>query len=246
MTPRHETPEVTLSPPWSGKDLGLAAKLGIAPANSRDDSVWQLVRGIGGLSLHAPRSAGGMALELSLRHGPLAQRLRSARKTDSLPRAFGLPRRTTPPTVVDAMAGLCRDAMVLAKLGCQVTAIERVPALAMLAAAAIDGSELGTRLSVQTGDAETWLAGLSPEQAPEVVYLDPMFAESGKAQVKKDMQVCRALAGPPDDTAPLFALAKQVARERVVVKRHPDLPPLGPGVSFAVEGERVRFDVYLR
>jgi len=144
------------------------------------------------------------------------------------------------------MAGLCRDAMVLAKLGCQVTAIERVPALAMLAAAAIDGSELGTRLSVQTGDAETWLAGLSPEQAPEVVYLDPMFAESGKAQVKKDMQVCRALAGPPDDTAPLFALAKQVARERVVVKRHPDLPPLGPGVSFAVEGERVRFDVYLR
>jgi 16S rRNA (guanine1516-N2)-methyltransferase len=187
-----------------------------------------------------------MALELSTRRGPLAQRLRSARKTDALPRALGMPRRPTPPTVVDATAGLCRDAMVLARLGCQVTAIERIPALAMLAAALLEGSELGTRLTIQTGDAEVWLAGLSPEQAPAVVYLDPMFAEGGKAQVKKDMQICRALAGPPDDLTGLFAVAKSVATERVVVKRHPDLPPLAPGVSFTVDGERVRFDVYLR
>jgi hypothetical protein len=43
----------------------------------------------------------------------------------------------------------------------------------------------------------------------------------------------------------LFAAARAAARERVVVKRDAKAPPLAPGPSFAVDGERVRFDVYL-
>ncbi len=157
-----------------------------------------------------------------------------------------MPRQKVPPTVVDATAGLCRDAMVLAHLGCQVTAIERLPALAMLAGNAIANAGLADRLRILAADAVVWLRALPPDQAPAVVYLDPMFAEEGRAQVKKDMQVCRALAGPPDPPEALFAAARAVARERVVVKRHPNLPPLAEGVSFTVGGERVRFDVYLR
>lgn len=136
--------------------------------------------------------------------------------------------------------------MVLAHLGCQVIAIERVPALAMLAKNAIASSGLADRLQIVAADAVAWLQALPPAEAPAVVYLDPMFAEEGRAQVKKDMQVCRALAGPPDPPEPLFAAARAVARDRVVVKRHPNLPPLAEGVSFTVGGERVRFDVYLR
>lgn len=136
--------------------------------------------------------------------------------------------------------------MVLARLGCHVIAVERISALAMLAADAAAGAAFSGRLDVVAADAVTWLANLPAAEAPAVVYLDPMFAEGGRAQVKKDMQVCRALAGPPDDGVLLFAAARAAARERVVVKRHPGLPPIAPGVSFAVGGERIRFDVYLR
>ena len=59
------------------------------------------------------------------------------------------------------------------------------------------------------------------------------------------MQACRALAGPPTDTSALLAAARAAARDRVVVKRHPQHPPLADDVSFEVRGDRVRFDVYL-
>jgi len=183
-----------------------------------------------------------LELEVDLRQGSLARRLRGARRDEPLPRACGLHRRTDAPTVVDATAGLCRDAMVLAHLGCQVEALERVPALAFLAHDAIASSWLAPRLRVRCVDALAWLTTAA---ACDVVCLDPMFEAPGKAQVKKDMQVCRLLAGPPDDPLPLFDEARRLARERVVVKRAVDAPPLRPGVSFAVDGERVRFDVYL-
>ena len=78
-----------------------------------------------------------------------------------------------------------------------------------------------------------------------MVYLDPMFAERGRAQVKKEMQICRMLAGPVADPAALFGAAAAVATERVVVKRHPHHEPLAVEPSFTVTGGRVRFDVYL-
>lgn len=144
--------------------------------------------------------------------------------------------------VVDATAGLGRDALVLATLGCPVVALERIPALAfLLQCAADDCGDLA--LQVLCTEALAWLA--APPQAPTVVYLDPMFEEHGKAQVKKEMQACRALSATADDPAQLLAAARAVATERVVVKRHPQLAPLADGVAHSVTGERVRFDVYL-
>jgi 16S rRNA (guanine1516-N2)-methyltransferase len=242
MRPSWSSPEVTLSPPFRGTDPLLAERFGVALAAQRDPTLWQLFRQNDELQLVAPLAMGGLAIGLELRFGPLQKRLRSARPMDPLARAVGVGRGRTP-RVVDALAGLCRDGMTLAHLGCEVTAIERIPALAFLAYDAIAASWLAPRLEVVAADALDWL----PRQPhrPEVVYLDPMFEEAGSAQVKKDMQVCRLLAGPPEDAAPLVALARSLATDRVVVKRHRALSPLADGVSFAVEGERVRFDVYL-
>lgn len=247
MPPRRESPEVTLLAPASETDLRDAAELGLCLATARDPSGWQLVREASGLHLQGPVSEGALALELRTTQGPLALRLRTARRDEPLPRAIGLHRpKVPPPTVVDATAGLCRDAMVLASMGCRVTAIERVPALVLLVRDALRGSGFADRLQVLAGDAVGFLLDRATAGPPDVVYLDPMFAAPGTAQVKKDMQVLRALAGPPDDPAALFAAARTAARERVVVKRHHGEAPLAPGVSFAVAGERVRFDVYLR
>lgn len=197
------------------------------------------------MTLCGPAGRDRLTVDLNLANGPLARRVRSARRDEPLPRALGLHRRADAPTVFDATAGLCRDAMVLAHLGCRVLAMERVPALALLAHDAIAGTWLAARLTVRAGDSLAHLRAAAGTSRPAVVYLDPMFETQGSSQVKKEMQACRLLAGPPDPGDELLEAALAAATERVVVKREPRAAPLRPDPSFAVPGERVRFDVYL-
>jgi 16S rRNA (guanine1516-N2)-methyltransferase len=192
--------------------------------------------------LTVPERLGSLRLEIDLEGGPLAQRLRTASRRQPLPRAVGLHKRTG--TVVDATAGTGRDALVLAWLGARVTAVERIPVLAAMLWDAVRHSPLAGRLDVRVGESAAYLQGLG--ERPDVVCLDPMFAEAGNAQVKKDTQVLRLLSGPPDDIPALFQAAMAAARERVVVKRHPDHAPIGGTPSFTVAAARVRFDVYLK
>jgi len=138
--------------------------------------------------------------------------------------------------------------MVLAHLGCTVTALEQVPALCALLELAIH--DLGAQIEVIKTDSITWLGTLTPDRAPDVIYLDPMFAEPGKSQVKKEMQACRILTGEaPEDQksleADLLRVARATARDRVVVKRHPHSSPIADDISHSVGEGRVRFDVYL-
>ncbi|MCA8948678.1 MAG: class I SAM-dependent methyltransferase [Planctomycetes bacterium] len=244
MAPTSEFTEVTLALPATAADSELAARFGLAAA-ARDPDRWQLARSAGRLELVSPRAEGPLRWAVHGGDGDLARRLRSVRRQDPLARAVGCDRGGPAPNVVDATGGLCRDAMTLAVLDCRVTAIERVPALALLASTAIEGAGLADSVRVVVADAVSWLAARPADERPDVVCVDPMFATRGKAQVKKDMQICRLLAGQPTDVDRLLAAARGVARQRVVVKRHPDMPPLADGAAFEVEGERVRFDVYL-
>lgn len=238
-----ELPEVRLAHGALESDLSLAEHFGLDLTTTPPAGAWLLERGPSGMQLRAPQDQGGYELVVRAGEGPMARRLRTARRTDPLPRAVGMHRRTVE-RVVDATAGIGRDAMVLAHLGCAVTALERVPALCLLLQTAVE--ESGLDVEVVRTDAVAWLrAHAATAPAPDVVYLDPMFAERGKAQVKKEMQACRALAGPPDDPGALLAAAREAARDRVVVKRHPQHDPIAAGVSFEVPGDRVRFDVYL-
>lgn len=198
----------------------------------------------GALRLCAPAADAPLQIDIDLERGPMARRLQTARRDQPLARAIGLHRRATPPTVFDATAGLGRDALLLARLGCTVIACERLPPLALLLADAAERSGDGARVTVHCADAATVLATLGP-RAIDVVYLDPMYPEHGRAQVKKEMQACRRLAGAPESPAVLLHRAFAAARERVVCKRHPHDAPLAPAPSFTVDGERVRFDVYL-
>lgn len=212
-------------------------------ATASDPSSWQLTRSSGYLALQAPSEEGSYQVSIQVTEGPMARRVRTARRTDPLPRAVGMHRRRIE-HVVDATAGLGRDSLVLAHLGCTVTAIERVPALCVMLQVAVEESEAD--IEVIRAEAIPWLRDRSGSPAaPDVVYLDPMFSEAGKAQVKKEMQACRILAGTPHDAAELLAAARAAARDRVVVKRHPHHKPLADDVSFEVGGDRVRFDVYL-
>jgi len=184
-----------------------------------------------------------------LRH----RRLYGGGKNQMILKATGLNKHK--PSIMDLTAGLGRDSYVLATAGAKVTMFERQPIVAALLADGLqrlrsggDEQELAIaqRLFLHQGDSLTCVSGLAEQEAPDVIYLDPMFPERGKtAKVKKSMAFFHHLVGSDDDAAALLPLALATARYRVVVKRPRHAPPLAdmePGLCF--EGKSTRFDVY--
>lgn len=156
------------------------------------------------------------------------------------------------PDVVDATAGLGRDAFVLAAAGCHVRMLERNPVVAALLDDglqrgyhdAIIGSWLRERLHLLPVSSLTALHQITPK--PAVVYLDPMFPPPQKSRlVKKAMRFFHLLVGTDDDADGLLSPARQLARKRVVVKRPDYAPPLAGVVTrSAVVTKSHRFDIY--
>ncbi|MBV0933475.1 class I SAM-dependent methyltransferase [Marinobacterium weihaiense] len=157
------------------------------------------------------------------------------------------------PSIVDATAGLGRDAFVLATLGCRVHMLERSPVVhALLESGLVEAeqspelADILARMSLEHADGRQWLEQCSSEQAPDLVYLDPMFPHTDKkAQVKKEMLAFRELVGYDSDDRELLAAALQAARCRVVVKRARKAPAIeGPAPTFTVDGKSSRYDIY--
>lgn len=156
-------------------------------------------------------------------------------------------------SVLDATAGLGRDAFVLASLGARVTLVERN---AMVAALLADG----LRRAAEHPELSCWLPErmqlhFAPAQQAltelgvvEVVYLDPMFPERQKsALVKKEMRAFHQVVGEDPDADALLPAALALASKRVVVKRPAYAPPLaGAKASHEVKGKNNRFDVYVK
>lgn len=156
------------------------------------------------------------------------------------------------PDVLDATAGLGRDAFVLAQLGCAVSLIERQPVIAALLADGLRRARLDeevapivARMQLMQGDAIALMQGWSAPP-PQVIYLDPMFPHRDKSSlVKKEMLLLRPLVGDDLDAPALLAAALGLATHRVVVKRPrkaPNVDARTPG--YVLEGKSSRFDIY--
>lgn len=186
--------------------------------------------------------------------GALGYRQRQAgHSREPLARAVGIKNRLTAPRVLDAGAGLGRDAFMLASLGCDVTLIERSPIIAALlkdglerARAVAASAAIVARMHLVCGEAADYLIHLSEEARPDVVYLDPMYPGRQKtALVKKEMRYLRAVVGEDLDAPALLAAALRAARRRVLVKRPRLAAPLaGPPPSSTLMGSTTRFDLY--
>jgi len=209
------------------------------------------------LVLRCPAELGGGNVQAEFVTGALGYRLRAGGgRSQPLARAVGL-RGGAALEIVDATAGLGRDAFVLASLGCRVTLVERSPIVAALvedglrrAAADEDVAEIVARMRLVTGDGRVLLARLAEDNAgprPDVVYMDPMYpARTKSALVKKELRALRALVGGDEDAGELLAAALHAARRRVVVKRPLRAPPVGqPAPSTQIRGKTTRYDVYL-
>ncbi|ORM66996.1 16S rRNA (guanine(1516)-N(2))-methyltransferase RsmJ [Pantoea rwandensis] len=156
------------------------------------------------------------------------------------------------PDVIDATAGLGRDAFVLAALGCRVRMLERHPVVAALLDDGLrrgyEDAEIGgwlrERLTLLHVVSQQALSDITP--APDVVYLDPMYPHRQKsAMVKKEMRVFQSLVGADEDADALLEPARRLAKKRIVVKRPDYAPPLaGIATQSAVVTKSHRFDIY--
>ncbi len=150
--------------------------------------------------------------------------------------------------IIDATAGWGRDSAVLASLGAEVLMIERNLIMATLLADALDRRTMldqkQMNLSLHHGNALTYLRNLSPQEYPDVIYIDPMHPVRTKsALVKKEMQVLQDLIGPDEDALELIKIAIQRTKNRVVVKWPQKIKSLLLAPS-SIEGKTIRFDIY--
>lgn len=157
------------------------------------------------------------------------------------------------PTIIDATAGLGRDAFVLASKGCHVILVERSPLIFLLLEDALERasnnpetSDIAQRMELINMDSNYYLDSKNLPDA-DIVYLDPMYPERKKsALVKKEMQVFQKLLDKNETGHDLLSLAQGKAKRRVVVKR----PRKGEHLNnqepdYSIQGKSVRFDVYI-
>lgn len=208
-----------------------------------------------GLWLRLRRAGRDLAIRAEPGAGRQAYRAEHASpRGEAIARACGLPRHGSR-RIVDATAGLGRDASILARLGARVILLERSPVIFALLEDALGRASRQTpppdwlaRMRLVQSDAVAWLRTCALEERPEVVYLDPMYPQRAKrAAPAKEMQVLQALLSAVDDADALSLLqtAQCAASDRVVVKRPRRAEPLaGQLPHYQIAGRSTRFDVY--
>jgi 16S rRNA (guanine1516-N2)-methyltransferase len=162
--------------------------------------------------------------------------------------------------VVDATAGLGRDAFVLADLGCKVSLWERDTIVGELLLSGLEAAgesedpwlrDVAARMELGLQDVRE--SGGSP-LAWDVIYLDPMFpARQKQAAVKKEMALFQWLlqdTHPDNDVEDLLQWALDQDVARVVVKRPARSEQVAVQAarikpSHAISGKAVRYDVYV-
>lgn len=168
----------------------------------------------------------------------------AAGRRQPLARACGLHRRRDL-RIIDATAGLGRDAITLAALGARLELRERHPIMRALLADALGRlpQELAGRVQLRAGDSRK--LGFSD---CDVIYLDPMFPSANrKAAPALAMQILHRLVGADEDFPELWAAARVAAPPRLVLKR----PPRGAAVRIDAPdarygGGRAVYEVYFR
>jgi len=181
----------------------------------------------------------------------LNYRAKSSIRNQNIAKALGI-KGGNRPTILDATAGLGKDAFLMASLGCCVSLIERSELIHVLLSDGLsrqgcypeEVAAILQRMELSFGD---FLQMDAESRRFDVVYLDPMFPQRRKsAKVKKDMALLQLLLGHQHDGGEMLEHGLKLAKKRVVVKRAklaPHLSAVKPDIEF--KGSSSRYDVYL-
>ncbi len=227
-----------------------AARLPATPP----EPLFRLQRRDGVLELEAlaEPALGRLAIDLvggavGWRGGPRARQERLVRACRVLRPEGEPPRR-----IVDGTGGLGTDAWLLASAGGAVTVLEQHPVLRALlrdalARAAYQAPEIAARVTLRAGDTRACIAGL----APEVLYLDPMYAPRRKQALgDRRLRLVAALLAADeivgDDAVGLVGAGLAAGVGRVVLKcpLRARLDGL-PAPNHTLAGRSTRFDVWV-
>ena len=191
-------------------------------------------------------------LRVDFVNGAVAHRLRfGGGRGQDLAKAMGL-RAGKTPKIIDATAGLGRDAFLLASLGAEVTLIERSPQMHALLSDGLDRAreeggvfeEITERMTLLHGDAKELLETLHGE----AILIDPMHPpRKSSALVKRELRQVREIVGTDDDAADLLRAALANAKKRVVLKWPAKADPIA-GIrpcSHQIIGKSTRYDVFM-
>lgn len=241
---------------WRDDEAGrIAQRYGVVADDAA--SLWLEMRPEG-LVLGGDEYTYGHPISVDFVGGKAAHRRRfGGGRGQLVARACGLAKGITP-SIVDATAGLGRDAFVLASLGAPVLMLERVGAIAALLDDGLqrarqslnpDVTKIVARMQLACSDSSQHLAEQIAAQQfdPHVIHLDPMFPHREKsALVKKEMRLFQALVGADNDAPQLLEAALDVATYRVVVKRPKSAAPIaGPLPNYVVAEKNSRYDIYV-
>ncbi len=149
--------------------------------------------------------------------------------------------------VLDISAGMGVDAVFLAQLGYEVTAIERNPFIYCALENAWKNANFQEQLQFVFSEALAYLN--SSEQSFDVCYFDPMFPTKTKSALpKQEMLFFKSLVGADNDAESVLAAALNSKRfKRCVVKRplsadafeFKNIKPAGH-----IKGKIIRYDIY--
>lgn len=180
--------------------------------------------------------------------GEFQQRLKTLSKTQPLFKAMALEKGER---VLDATAGLGKDALSFCHFGVHVTAVEENPTvLALLEdglARAFEHPQFKKKfegkIELIQGSSVDFMKSLKEKY--HTIYLDPMYPHEEKsAKPKKEMAFLRDILSETKNIEELLEVSMQSASKRVVLKRPLDSHFIGrPSHSF--ESKLVRFDMYL-
>lgn len=161
-------------------------------------------------------------------------------KTELMSKAMGAGKYGM--NILDLSAGLGIDAVFMAQLGYNVTALERNPLIYLALNEAIQHCA-DWSLKFEFADAREYLK--SNKAAADVIYFDPMFPEKTKSALpRQEMVFFRNLVGRDEDAVKVLEAAIQAKGiKRVAVKRPISAPALIKPMS-SIKGKLVRFDLY--
>ena len=231
------------------KELSILLNIPLAPSDSKVSS-FSLIVDNQGLSVIDHRTPSQKPIRVDFESKTFFTRTKNLNNSrELLIQAIG-----KASSIIDATAGLGKDAFILASAGYLVTLLERTPLLYELlqdgfhrAASHAPIAPTLARMTLIKTDSQHYLSSLISEQYPDVIYLDPLFPIRQKsAKVKKEMVFIQAIAEKENDNNHLLEIALHRAKKRVVVKRHRLSTPLDNiQPSFSIAGKSTRFDIYL-
>lgn len=179
----------------------------------------------------------------------LTLRASNSIKQQNLIKALGL-KKYPKPRILDGMAGLGKDAFLMASAGGSVQMLEKSSIVYALLEDGLErlsvgmGGESKLPLVAQHAD---FLKCIYTKQDFDIVYLDPMYPIVGrKSRAKKDMDRLHDLVGIDRQEQRQLDKALGIADRRVIIKRAknaPDFATKKPDISY--RGSSSRFDVYL-